>query len=227
MCRQRLWKFGQVVLVKPGEIAPLDGEVVGGRSQLETSALPANPGHAPQTRSDGPGGHGEWIGSSDGSGKPHGFLDRPYSRSGAKRKQQESGHKKVITRFVRRYTPTVVLLSLLVALLLPLIGLPGTKADWIYRALILLVISCPCGLVISILLGYFGGVGGAAKHGILVKGATYLDTLAAVNSVVFDKTGTLTKGVFEAAEVVANSGFSKLLLLTLPLLPRSSPPALS
>jgi len=114
--------------------------------------------------------------------------------------------------------------------------LPGTQADWIYRALILLLTSCPCGLVISIPLGYFGGVGGAAKHGILVKGATYLDTLAAVNSVVFDKTGTLTKGVFGVAEVVANSGFSKQQQLplaakaehpTTPLPLRSSPPALS
>ena len=122
--------------------------------------------------------------------------------------------EKFITRFARYYTPVVVALSLAVALLPPLL-LGGDPADWTYRALVLLVISCPCGLVISIPLGYFGGVGGAAKHGILVKGATFLDALTQVKTVVFDKTGTLTKGNFKVTEVVADNGLSQAQLLEL------------
>ena len=121
--------------------------------------------------------------------------------------------EKFITRFAQRYTPIVVFLSLAVATLPPLLIPGATHAEWVYRALTLLVISCPCGLVISIPLGYFGGIGGAAKRGILVKGSTFLDALGSVKAVVFDKTGTLTQGVFKVTQMVPTNGFSEAELL--------------
>ncbi|MGA7932254.1 MAG: heavy metal translocating P-type ATPase, partial [Kovacikia sp.] len=123
--------------------------------------------------------------------------------------------EKFISKFARRYTPIVVVLSLAVALLPPLFIAGADRAEWVYRSLILLVISCPCGLVISIPLGYFGGIGGAARRGILVKGATFLDTLAAVEAIAFDKTGTLTKGEFKVSEISPRNGFSQADLLRL------------
>ena len=123
--------------------------------------------------------------------------------------------EKFITRVARYYTPVVVLLSLAVATLPPLFIPGATMAEWAYRALVLLVISCPCGLVISIPLGYFGGIGGAAKRGILIKGATFLDALTQVKTVVFDKTGTLTQGNFRVTDVVTHNGLSQQQLLEL------------
>ena len=129
--------------------------------------------------------------------------------------------EKFITRFARYYTPVVVFLSLAVAILPPLLIPGATSEQWVYRALVLLVISCPCGLVISIPLGYFGGVGGAAKRGILVKGSTFLDTLTAVKTVIFDKTGTLTEGVFEVTQISPYNGYSETELLSLAALAES------
>jgi Cd2+/Zn2+-exporting ATPase len=123
--------------------------------------------------------------------------------------------EKFITRFARYYTPVVVFLSLAVAILPPLLVAGASQTQWVYRALVLLVISCPCGLVISIPLGYFGGVGGAAKRGILVKGSSFLDTLTQVKTVVFDKTGTLTQGNFRVTEIVTHNGLSEQQLLAL------------
>jgi len=130
-------------------------------------------------------------------------------------KAKKAATEKFITKFARYYTPIVVFASLGVALLPPLFISGATSSEWIYRALILLVISCPCGLVISIPLGYFGGIGGAAKRGILVKGSTFLDSLNAVKTVVFDKTGTLTKGVFQVTKIVPQNGFFEKELLEL------------
>jgi Zn2+/Cd2+-exporting ATPase len=113
-----------------------------------------------------------------------------------------------ISRFARVYTPAVVGAAALVAFLPPLLVPGAALHDWVYRALTLLVISCPCALVISIPLGYFGGVGGASRHGILVKGAAYLDVLARVRTMVFDKTGTLTRGVFQVRSVQPSNGIS-------------------
>src|SRR5208283_4554543 len=106
-----------------------------------------------------------------------------------------------ITRFARIYTPVVVAAAALVAFLPPLVVPGASLAAWAYRALTMLVISCPCALVVSIPLGYFGGVGGASRRGILVKGATFLDVLARVRTVVFDKTGTLTRGNFGVTQI--------------------------
>ena len=110
--------------------------------------------------------------------------------------------EKFITKFAKIYTPIVVALAVLIAILPPLIVPNATFSEWIYRALVCLVISCPCALVISIPLSYFGGIGCASKKGILLKGSNYLEALNNVDTIVFDKTGTLTKGVFKVTEIV-------------------------
>jgi Cd2+/Zn2+-exporting ATPase len=203
---------GDTILVKPGEKIPLDGEILDGRSQVDTSALTGE--SVPRTVDVGKMVLAGMINQSGlltiqvtkrfGESSIARILDLVQNASSKK-----ADTEKFITKFARRYTPVVVVLSLMVALLPPLL-LPGAnRAEWIYRALILLVISCPCGLVISIPLGYFGGIGGAARRGILVKGATFLDTLAAVKTIAFDKTGTLTKGVFKVSEISPRNGFSQ------------------
>ncbi|MBD2066699.1 cadmium-translocating P-type ATPase [Leptolyngbya sp. FACHB-671] len=209
---------GELILVKPGEKIPLDGEIFEGSSQIDTSALTGE--SVPRTVKVG---ESVLAGMINRTGVLTLRVTKPFEESSiakildlvenatAKKAQTE----KFITRFARYYTPVVVILSLAIALFPPLLIPGATHAEWIYRALVLLVISCPCGLVISIPLGYFGGVGGAAKRGILVKGSVFLDALTAVKTVVFDKTGTLTQGVFKVTQVVTKNGFSESELLTL------------
>ncbi len=207
---------GDIILVKPGEKIPLDGEILEGNSQIDTSALTGE--SVPRTVKVG---EVVLAGTINQTGVLTIRVTKKFGESSiakildlvenATSKKAET--EKFITQFARYYTPVVVFLSLAVALLPPLFIPGATRTEWVYRALILLVISCPCGLVISIPLGYFGGVGGAAKRGILVKGSTFLDTLAAVKTVVFDKTGTLTKGVFKVARIVTKNGFSESELL--------------
>lgn len=211
-------KVGDLILVKPGEKVPLDGEILEGTSQVDTSALTGE--SVPRTVKSGDPILAGMINQSGvltirvtklfGESSIAKVLDLVENASSKK-----AATEKFITQFARYYTPVVVFLSLAVALLPPLL-IPGAdRADWVYRSLVLLVISCPCGLVISIPLGYFGGIGGAAKRGILVKGSTFLDSLTAVKTVVFDKTGTLTKGTFKVTQVVTKNGFSESELLTL------------
>lgn len=209
---------GDIILVKPGGKVPLDGEILEGNSQVDTSALTGE--SVPRTVKTG---ETVLAGMINQTGVLILQVTKRFEESSiakildlvenATSKKAET--EKFITRFARYYTPVVVILSLAVALLPPLFIPGATHAEWVYRALILLVISCPCGLVISIPLGYFGGVGGAAKRGILVKGSTFLDALTAVRTVVFDKTGTLTQGVFRVTQVVTRNGFSESELLTL------------
>ncbi|MBE9226254.1 cadmium-translocating P-type ATPase [Phormidium sp. LEGE 05292] len=215
---------GDIIIVKPGEKIPLDGEILEGNSQIDTSALTGE--SVPRTVKIG---EVVLAGTINQSGVLTIQVTKLFGESSiakildlvenATSKKAET--EKFITQFARYYTPVVVVLSLAVALLPPLFVPGATHAEWVYRALILLVISCPCGLVISIPLGYFGGVGGAAKRGILVKGTTFLDTLTAVKTVVFDKTGTLTKGVFKVARIVTKNGFSEAELLQLAALAES------
>ncbi|MEB3282919.1 MAG: heavy metal translocating P-type ATPase [Lyngbya sp.] len=211
-------KIGDIILVKPGEKIPLDGEIIGGNSQIDTSALTGEP--VPRTVKVGEtvlagminqtGVLTVKVSKNFGESSIAKILNLVENASSKKAKTE-----KFITRFAQYYTPVVVFLSLAVALLPPLF-IPGeTSEEWVYRALVLLVISCPCGLVISIPLGYFGGIGGAAKNGILVKGATFLDTLTAVKTVVFDKTGTLTEGVFKVSKIVPKNGYNERELLAL------------
>ncbi len=211
-------RVGDQILVKPGEKIPLDGEILEGKSQVDTSALTGE--SVPRTLKTGETVLAGMINQTGvltiqvtqlfGESSIAKILDLVENATSKKAETE-----KLITRFAHYYTPAVVVLSLLIAFLPPLLIPGATHAEWVYRALVLLVISCPCGLVISIPLGYFGGVGGAAKRGILVKGSTYLDTLAAVKIVVFDKTGTLTKGVFKVTHIVPKNGFSESELLTL------------
>ncbi|MBW4453393.1 MAG: cadmium-translocating P-type ATPase [Nostoc indistinguendum CM1-VF10] len=210
--------IGDIIVVKPGEKIPLDGEIIDGNSQVDTSALTGE--SVPRTVR-----LGETVlaGMINKMGVISIRVTKLFDDSSiakildlvqnAKSKKAET--EKFITKFARYYTPIVVFISLAVAILPPLFISGATSSEWVYRALILLVISCPCGLVISIPLGYFGGVGGAARRGILVKGSTFLDTLNAVNTVVFDKTGTLTRGVFKVAKIVPSNGYVEQGLLEL------------
>ena len=209
---------GDFIVVKPGEKVPLDGEILDGNSQVDTSALTGE--SVPRTVKPGDPILAGMINKSGlltirvtklfGESSIAKVLDLVENATSKK-----ADTEKFITKFARYYTPVVVVLSLAVAIIPPLLIPGANRSDWIYRALILLVISCPCGLVISIPLGYFGGIGGAAKRGILVKGSTFLDALTAVKTVVFDKTGTLTQGTFKVTQIVTKNGFSESELLAL------------
>ncbi|MBD2386699.1 heavy metal translocating P-type ATPase [Cylindrospermum sp. FACHB-282] len=210
--------INDIIIVKPGEKIPLDGEIIEGNSQVDTSALTGE--SVPRTVRVG---ETVLAGMLNKMGVLSIKVTKLFDESSiakilelvqnARSKKAET--EKFITKFARYYTPVVVFASLAVALLPPLF-IPGAKSsEWVYRALILLVISCPCGLIISIPLGYFGGIGGAAKRGILVKGSIFLDVLTTVKTVVFDKTGTLTKGEFKVSNIVPVNGFNKQDLLQL------------
>ena len=210
-------KVGDQVLVRPGEKVPLDGDVVEGRSSLDTSALTGES----QPRSVQLGNKA-LAGTINQSGVLVLQVIRPFQESSVAKILQlvesaasrKAPTEKLITSFARIYTPIVVGMALLVAVVPPLVVQANT-IEWLNRALVLLVISCPCGLVISIPLGYFGGVGGAARQGILVKGSMFLDALSKVKRVVFDKTGTLTQGSFRVSQVISANGFSEQQLLEL------------
>ncbi|WP_228016620.1 heavy metal translocating P-type ATPase [Synechocystis sp. LEGE 06083] len=211
-------KVGDVIVVRPGEKVPLDGEILEGKSLVDASALTGE--SVPRTVASG---ETVLAGMINQSGLLTVRVTKLFGESSIARilelvenaSSKKADTEKFITRFARYYTPVVVFLSLAVAILPPLFIEGAIQAEWTYRALVMLVISCPCGLVISIPLGYFGGVGGAAKRGILVKGSTYLDTLTQVKTVVFDKTGTLTQGNFRVTDVVTHNGLSKPQLLEL------------
>lgn len=205
-------EVGQVVMVWPGERIPLDGDVVAGSSFVDASALTGEP----TPISVGPGKE-VLAGMVNQDGTLEVRVRRRAAESAVSRilslvenaAVRKSPTERFITKFARYYTPAITLAALGVALVPPLV-LPGaTFGTWAYRALVLLVISCPCALVISIPLGYFGGIGSASRHGILVKGANYLDALASLHTVAFDKTGTLTKGVFRVTEVSVRNGYSR------------------
>ncbi|AFY57674.1 heavy metal-translocating P-type ATPase, Cd/Co/Hg/Pb/Zn-transporting [Rivularia sp. PCC 7116] len=211
-------QVGNIIVVKPGEKIPLDGEITEGASQVDTSPLTGE--SVPRTVQVG---ETVLAGTINKSGVLTVRVSKLFEESSISKilylvenaSSKKATTEKFITRFARYYTPVVVFFSLAVAILPPLFVPGETSAEWVYRALVLLVISCPCGLVISIPLGYFGGVGGAAKRGILVKGSTFLDTLTDVQTVVFDKTGTLTKGVFNVTQIVPKNGCSETELLHL------------
>jgi len=200
---------GDRIVVKPGERLPLDGRVVDGVSTLDTSALTGES----LPREAAPGSE-VLSGSVNISGVLTIEVTRDFGDSTVTRILElirESGARKArtesfITKFARYYTPAVVAAAAALAFLPPLLVPGAALADWVERALVFLVVSCPCALAISIPLGFFGGIGGASRRGILVKGGNYLEALNRVDTVVFDKTGTLTKGVFEVTDVAAESG---------------------
>ena len=210
--------LGEMIRVRPGEKVPLDGEIIEGSSQVDSSALTGE--SVPRTVVTGDVVLAGTIAQSGGLTIR---VTKLFSESSIAKilelvenaRSKKADTEKFITRFARYYTPVVVFLSLAVALLPPLLISGATASTWTYRALVLLVISCPCGLVISIPLGYFGGIGGAAKRGILIKGSTFLDALTQVKTVVFDKTGTLTKGNFQVTDIISHNGLSQEQLLEL------------
>ncbi|MCL1834632.1 MAG: heavy metal translocating P-type ATPase [Oscillospiraceae bacterium] len=208
---------GDLILVRPGEKIPLDGVVEEGSSMVDTSALTGEP--VPREASVG-------LEVLAGFVNVNGLLkikvSREYGQSTVSRvleMMQTAGEKKAptenfITVFARYYTPAVVGAAVLIALIPPLI-LSQPFDAWIYRALVFLMISCPCALVLSIPLGFFGGIGAASRIGVLVKGSNYLEALGAVDTMVFDKTGTLTKGVFKVTQILTADGYAQEELLRL------------
>ncbi|HCX63582.1 MAG TPA: cadmium-translocating P-type ATPase [Eubacteriaceae bacterium] len=209
-------KIDEIFIVKPGEKIPLDGVVVKGESMVDTSALTGE--SLPREIGVGEEALGGFINTN-------GILEikttKIFEDSTVSKilelvenaSSKKAPTERFISKFARYYTPVVVFSALAVALVPPLVLPQATFEEWIYRALIFLVISCPCALVVSIPLGFFGGIGGASKKGILIKGANYLEGLNQVTSVVFDKTGTLTKGVFEVTDIQPQGDISKDQLL--------------
>ena len=206
-------EVGSVIVVQPGERVPIDGVVVEGTSTLNTAALTGE-----SLPRDAKAGDDVISGCVNLSGVLRVRTTREFGESTVSRildLVENSSMKKArtenfITRFARVYTPAVCYSALALAVLPPLVlmllGQPARFGDWVYRALTFLVISCPCALVISIPLSFFGGIGGASTCGILVKGSTYLEELSRTKIVVFDKTGTLTRGVFEVTGVYPADG---------------------
>ena len=208
-------KIGDIIVVKPGEKIPLDGTVVEGKTNLDTKALTGEP--MPREANIGDDVISGCINLNGlikvkvtkefGESTVSKILDLVENASSKKSKSEN-----FITKFAAYYTPIVVIIAVILAIVPPLI-IPGAEfSDWIYRALSFLVVSCPCALVISIPLSFFGGIGGASKMGILIKGSNYLEALANTEIVVFDKTGTLTEGDAKVQKTEAE-GISKEELL--------------
>ncbi len=206
---------GQIIVVRPGERVPLDGVVVEGTSQLDTSALTGES----IPREIAPGQEA-LSGCINISGTLSVEVTKPFEDSTVSRilelvenaADKKAKTENFITRFARYYTPIVVGLAAAIAILPPLFV--GGWANWILRGLTFLVVSCPCALVISVPMSFFGGIGGASAKGILVKGSNYLEALASTNTVIFDKTGTLTTGTFEVTSVQPAQGFTDAQVVT-------------
>ena len=199
-------EVGDIIIIKPGEKVPLDGVILEGKSSLDTKALTGE--SLPRSVTEG-----EEIlsGCINLNGVLRVETTKEYGQSTVSKildlvenaSSKKSKSENFITKFARYYTPIVVIIALFLAIVPPLLIDGATFSDWIYRALSFLVVSCPCALVISIPLSFFGGIGGASKMGILIKGSNYLEAISKAEIVVFDKTGTLTQGNFEVQKIVA------------------------
>lgn len=210
-------KIGETIAIKPGEKIPLDGIVLSGSSMIDTSALTGEA--VPRKINEGDEVLSGCINQNGlldiqvtkefGESTVNKILDLVENASNRKSKSEN-----FISKFAKYYTPIVVIIAVILAVIPPFIFNNGTFIQWLYRALTFLVVSCPCALVISIPLGFFGGIGGASKLGILVKGSNYLEALSRTEVVVFDKTGTLTQGVFEVQKI-HSKGISKEELIKL------------
>jgi Zn2+/Cd2+-exporting ATPase len=206
---------GQIIVVRPGEKIPLDGKVLHGESFVDTKAL---------TGESVPRKVREESMVLSGAVNLDGLLEigvtKVYGDSTVSKilelvenaSNKKAKSEQFITKFAKIYTPVVVGIALLVSILPPLLGI-GTFSEWVYKGISFLIISCPCALVISIPVGFFGGIGGAARHGILVKGGNYLEALNGVDTIVFDKTGTLTEGVFQVTSIRPEVGVTQEELL--------------
>ncbi len=197
-------QIGDIIVIKAGEKVPLDGKVIEGSSMIDTSALTGE-----SVPREVEAGNDILSGCININGVITVEVTKEYGESTVSKildlvenaSSKKSNSEQFITRFARYYTPIVVIIAVIIAIIPPLLFEGATFSDWIYRALSFLVVSCPCALVISIPLSFFGGIGGASRKGILVKGSNYLEALAKTEIVVFDKTGTLTKGVFNVQEI--------------------------
>ncbi|RXY98367.1 cadmium-translocating P-type ATPase [Fictibacillus sp. S7] len=204
-------RISDIIIIKPGEKVPLDGKIVEGVSMVDTSALTGES----VPRKVKPGSD-LLSGTINKNGVLTVEVTKKFEDSTVSKildLVQNASSKKAptenfITKFARYYTPVVVITAAVLAFLPPLLIQSASFSEWIYRALVFLVISCPCALVVSIPLSFFGGVGGASKTGILIKGSNYLEALNDVKYVLFDKTGTLTKGVFDVTRIHSDNGFS-------------------
>ncbi|MBS4009102.1 MAG: HAD-IC family P-type ATPase, partial [Clostridium sp.] len=196
-------QIGDIIVIKPGERVPLDGKVIEGNSMVDTSALTGE-----SVPREVEVGHEILSGCININGVITAEVTKEYGESTVSKildlvenaSSKKSQSEQFITKFARYYTPIVVIIAVFLAIIPPLVIDGATFSDWIYRALTFLVVSCPCALVVSIPLSFFGGIGGASRKGILVKGSNYLEALAEAEIIVFDKTGTLTKGVFNVQE---------------------------
>ena len=210
-------QIGDIIVIKAGEKIPLDGKVIEGSSMIDTSALTGE-----SVPREVEVGSDILSGSININGVITAEVTKEFGESTVSKildlvenaSSKKSNSEQFITKFARYYTPVVVIIAVFLAIIPPLVIDGATFSDWIYRALAFLVVSCPCALVISIPLSFFGGIGGASKKGVLVKGSNYLEALAETEIVVFDKTGTLTKGVFNVQEIHPE-GVSKEELLEL------------
>lgn len=204
-------QIGDIFIVRPGEKIPIDGVVCEGESLIDTKALTGEPIPVLAKKDS------KVLG---GTLNLNGVLEvratKIYSDSSIAKiidlvqnaTQNKAKAESFITKFARIYTPIVFFLALCVGIIPPLLGF-GEFSEWIYRALVVLMVSCPCALVISVPLAYFGGIGAASKNAILIKGANYLEALSEVSNIAFDKTGTLTKGVFKIVKIEPQNGFSE------------------
>ncbi len=197
-------KIGDIIVIKAGEKIPLDGKVIDGSSMIDTSALTGESvPRQVETGSD------ILSGCININGVVTVEVTKEYGESTVSKildlvenaSNKKSNSERFITKFARYYTPIVVIVAVILAIVPPLLIRTETFSEWIYRALSFLVVSCPCALVISVPLSFFGGIGGASRKGILVKGSNYLEILSKTEIIVFDKTGTLTKGVFNVQEI--------------------------
>ena len=210
-------QIGDIIVIKAGEKIPLDGKVIEGSSMIDTSALTGE-----SVPREVEVGSDILSGCININGVITAEVTKEFGESTVSKildlvenaSSKKSNSEQFITKFARYYTPVVVIIAVFLAIIPPLVIDGATFSDWIYRALAFLVVSCPCALVISIPLSFFGGIGGASKKGVLVKGSNYLEALAETEIVVFDKTGTLTKGVFNVQEIHPE-GVSKEELLEL------------
>lgn len=207
-------KIGSTIIVSPGEKIPLDGEIIEGNSSLDTKALTGE-----SIPKDVFCGNNVLSGCINLNGVIKIKVTKEFGESTVSKildlvenaSNKKSKSEKFITKFAKYYTPIVVIIAIILGCIVPFL-IKDSYSNWIYRALSFLVVSCPCALVISIPLSFFGGIGGASKIGVLIKGSNYLEMLSKVDTILFDKTGTLTKGIFDIQKI--NSiGISKDKLL--------------